>query len=291
MNTRRVRADKPRRALPSESGVPATPRSPFQAANLRNVLKRGVTAVVVSGIAVAGFSAFTASSTNATGTAFADQGLAISSIPAIQVASAPQTPVTVSDLAAARSQQLAEDGDAIVTSQESAAAVARANQLGGNAEVISTEIERLKNLAKFIWPAEGKVGSVFGMRMHPILHYYRMHDGDDIGGTCGEPIWAAQSGVVVKAEAGYNGGSGNNVWIDHGDINGVDVQSGYLHMSKFIVKVGQKVNKGDVIGNVGDTGLSTACHLHFSIKKNGVQSDPMEYIGSNPEAKGTPTHN
>ena len=157
--------------------------------------------------------------------------------------------------------------------------------------MISTEIVRLKNLAKFLWPAEGKVGSVFGMRLHPILHYYRMHDGDDIGGTCGEPIWAAQSGVVVKAEAGYNGGSGNNVWIDHGDINGVDVQSGYLHMSKFIVKVGQKVNKGDVIGNVGDTGLSTACHLHFSIKKNGVQSDPMEYIGSNPEAKGTATHN
>ncbi len=291
MNTRRVRADKPRRALPPETGVPATTRSPFQAANLRNLLKRGVTAVVVSGIAVAGFSAFTASSTNATGTAFADQGLAISSIPAIQVASAPQTSVSVSDLAAARNQQLAEDGDAIVTSQESAAAAARATQLGGNAEVISTEIVRLKNLAKFLWPAEGKVGSVFGMRLHPILHYYRMHDGDDIGGTCGEPIWAAQSGVVVKAEAGYNGGSGNNVWIDHGDINGVDVQSGYLHMSKFIVKVGQKVNKGDVIGNVGDTGLSTACHLHFSIKKNGVQSDPMEYIGSNPEAKGTATHN
>jgi len=92
---------------------------------------------------------------------------------------------------------------------------------------------------------------VFGMRLHPILHYYRMHDGDDIGGTCGEPIWAAQSGVVVKAEMGNNGGSGNNIWIEHGDINGVDVQSGYLHMLKFAVKVGQKVDKGDVIGYGG----------------------------------------
>lgn len=239
---------------------------------------------------MAGFSAFTASSTNATGTAFADQGLAISSIPAIQVASAPQSP-SVADLAAARAEQLATDSDVIVSSQQSAAAQARASQLGGDAQAITTEIDRLKNLAKFIWPADGKVGSVFGMRMHPILHYYRMHDGDDIGGTCGEPIWAAQTGVVVKAEMGYNGGSGNNIWIEHGDINGVDVQSGYLHMLKFAVKVGQKVDKGDVIGYVGDTGLSTACHLHFSIKKNGVQSDPMEYIGWNPQAKGAPTHN
>ncbi len=86
--------------------------------------------------------------------------------------------------------------------------------------------------------------------MHPILHYYRMHDGDDIGGACGQPIWAAQSGVVVKAEMGYNGGSGNNVRIDHGDINGNNVQTGYLHMSKYTVSVGQHVDKGEVIGYV-----------------------------------------
>ncbi len=290
MNVRRVRADKPRRALPSEQDGSVRRGRAFTRANVRNVIQRGVTAIVVSGIAVAGFSAFTASSTNATGTAFADQGLAISSIPAVQVASAPQS-ASVGDLAAARAAQLATDNDAIVTTQESAAAEARASQLGGDADAINTEIDRLKNLAKFMWPADGKVGSVFGMRMHPILHYYRMHDGDDIGGTCGEPIWAAQSGVVVSTEMGYNGGSGNNVWINHGDINGVNVQSGYLHMLRYVVKVGQKVDKGDVIGYVGSTGLSTACHLHFSIKKNGVESDPMEYIGWNPEAKGAPTHN
>lgn len=283
-------ADKPRRALPPEHGGPADGRLSFVRVDLRNVLKRGLTAVVVSGIAIAGFSAFTASSTNATGTAFANQGLAVSSIPAVQVASSPQAS-SLADLAAARSEQLAADGDAIVTTQESAAVAARTTQLGGDATAIANEIDRLKNLAKFIWPAEGKVGSVFGMRLHPILHYYRMHDGDDIGGTCGEPIWAAQSGVVVKAEMGYNGGSGNNVWIEHGDINGVDVQSGYLHMLRYTVKVGQKVDKGEVIGYVGDTGLSTSCHLHFSIKKNGASSDPMEYIGWNPQAKGTATHN
>jgi murein DD-endopeptidase MepM/ murein hydrolase activator NlpD len=122
------------------------------------------------------------------------------------------------------------------------------------------------------------------MRMHPILHYLRMHDGDDIGGKCGQPIYAAQSGVVVKAEMGYNGGSGNNIRINHGDINGVNVETAYLHMTSYVVAVGQKVDKGTLVGHVGSTGLSTACHLHFSLYKNGRGSDPMEYIGWNPEA-------
>jgi len=277
VNVLRLRADKPRRALP--------PRPEARAAHpLRRLLKRGATVLVVSGVAVAGFSAFTASSTNATGTAFADSGaLAISSIAALKVATAPQA-TSFEDLAAARNEQLATDGDQVTSSQQSAAADARSAELSGQADTIAAEIVRLKNLSKFMWPAKGGLGSPFGMRLHPILHYYRMHDGDDIGGTCGEPIWAAQSGTIIKAESGYNGGSGNNVWIEHGDIDGVDVQSGYLHMSKIAVTVGQKVNKGDVIGYVGSTGLSTACHVHFSIKKNGAESDPMQYIGWNREA-------
>ena len=67
--------------------------------------------------------------------------------------------------------------------------------------MIAKEIDRLKNLTKFLWPTDGDVGSPYGMRMHPILRYYRLHDGDDIGGKCGQPIYAAQSGVVVKAVA------------------------------------------------------------------------------------------
>lgn len=283
VNRLRLRADKPRRALPSEPRTEQDARAQRRS-TLHNVVKRGATAVVVSGIAVAGFSAFTASSTNATGTAFAEQGLAISSIPAVQAASAPQA-TSIADLAAARSQQLTADGTAIAGSQESAAAEFRSSALDNNAATINQEIDRLKNLSKFMWPADGGLGSPFGMRLHPILHIWRMHDGDDIGGTCGEPIWAAQSGVVVRTAMGYNGGSGNNVWIDHGKIDGIDVQSGYLHMQKYIVTVGQKVDKGDVIGYVGSTGLSTACHVHFSIKKNGVESDPMQYIGWNKEAK------
>ncbi len=275
VNGLRLRADKPRRALP-----PLVESRPVH--HRHNLLKRGATVLVVSAVAVAGFSAFTASSTNATGTAFADSGaLAISSIAALEVATAQQQSPSIEDLATARDEQLASDGDEVTSSQQNAAADARDSALSGQADTIAAEVERLRTLSKFMWPAKGGVGSPFGMRLHPILHYYRMHDGDDIGGACGEPIWAAQSGTVIKAETGYNGGSGNNVWIEHGDINGVDVQSGYLHMQRYTVSVGQKVNKGDVIGYVGSTGLSTACHLHFSIRKNGVQSDPMQYIGWN----------
>jgi murein DD-endopeptidase MepM/ murein hydrolase activator NlpD len=283
VNTSRLRADKPRRALPDLPGAETTPKR-FSAGNVRNLLKRGATVLVVSGIAVAGFGAFTTSSSNSIGTAFADSGaLAIASIPAVQAASEPATP-SVEDLAAERAQQLSENGEQIESTLQDAALDVRASVLSGDATMIAKEIDRLKNLTKFQWPTDGNVGSPYGMRLHPILHYYRLHDGSDIGGKCGQPIYAAQSGTVVKASGGYSGGSGNNVRIDHGDINGDNVQTAYLHMTSFVVTVGQKVDKGELIGHVGSTGLSTACHLHFSAYINGRGSDPMQFVGWNPEA-------
>lgn len=283
MNVLRLRADKPRRAIPAvppnQGRITESPAS-----RLRQLLKRGATVVVVSGIAIAGFSAFTTSSTNSIGTAFADSGaLAIASIPAVQAASSPTVP-SMADLASARARQLTADGNSIEATQQDAALNARSSAMSGDATMIAKEIERLKNLGRFLWPSAGEVGSAYGMRMHPILHYLRLHDGDDIGGKCGQPVFAAQSGTVVKAEMGYNGGSGNNVRIDHGIINGVNVQTGYLHMVDYSVQVGQHVDKGEVIGRVGSTGLSTGCHVHFSAYKNGHGTDPMEWIGWNPEA-------
>ncbi|MGV8907556.1 MAG: M23 family metallopeptidase [Propionicimonas sp.] len=277
--------------LPQVSGAQILSER-FSAIPLRNLLKRAATVVVVSGIAVAGFAAFTTSSTNSIGTAFADSGaLAIASIPAVQAASQTASP-SVEDLAADRAQRLSQDGYQIAATQQDAALDARSLGLSGNASMITKEIDRLKNLSKFLWPTAGSVSSPYGYRMHPILHYMRLHDGDDIGGKCGQPIYAAQSGVVIKAAGGgYNGGSGNNVKIDHGNINGVNVQTAYLHMTSFVVQVGQKVDKGQLIGHVGSTGLSTACHLHFSAYINGRGSDPMQFIGWNPEANregGTP---
>ena len=146
-------------------------------------------------------------------------------------------------------------------------------------DAIKTEVTRLKNLSSFAWPTEGGVSSGFGMRKHPILGYVRLHNGADIGGACGNPIYAAQSGTITKA--GYSSSSGNNIRIDHGAIDGKQVETAYLHMSKLAARSGQQVNKGDVIGYVGTTGLSTACHLHLALYENGKGSDPLEYVERN----------
>lgn len=152
------------------------------------------------------------------------------------------------------------------------------NQVQGRAKAVRTEIARLRNLSNFLWPTEGSVSSGFGYRIHPILRTRKLHNGADIGGACNNPIYAAQSGRVIKTGTGFSGGSGNNVRIDHGSIEGRNIQTAYLHMTRFIVKAGQRVSKGDLIGYVGSTGLSTACHLHLSLYKDGVGSDPLEYV-------------
>lgn len=132
--------------------------------------------------------------------------------------------------------------------------------------------------ADFLMPTAGAMTSGWGLRMHPILGYVRLHDGQDIGGVCGQDVYAARSGTVTRAASGYNGGSGNNVRIDAGQINGKRIETGYLHLNRFIVTVGQRVTKGQVIGYVGSTGLSTACHLHFSVYENGIGVDPASYL-------------
>ncbi|MBB1494461.1 M23 family metallopeptidase [Propioniciclava sp. MC1683] len=131
---------------------------------------------------------------------------------------------------------------------------------------------------KFFWPTEGEISSPWGMRLHPILRYTRLHGGADIGGAVGAPIYAVADGVVTKAAQGYNGGSGNNVRIDHGQMDGQNIETSYLHMNSISVSDGQKVKKGQQIGTVGNTGLSTAPHLHFSVYVNGANSDPAPFL-------------
>ena len=143
---------------------------------------------------------------------------------------------------------------------------------------VKKEISLLRNLSRFFWPTEGTVTSGFGWRIHPVLRYRKLHNGADIPGACSNPIYAAQSGKVVKTGTGYSGGSGNNMRIDHGTIDGRNIQTAYLHMTRFIVKTGEYVNKGEVVGYVGTTGLSTRCHLHLSLYKDGVGSDPLQYV-------------
>jgi murein DD-endopeptidase MepM/ murein hydrolase activator NlpD len=114
------------------------------------------------------------------------------------------------------------------------------------------------------------------MRLHPILHIWKLHDGTDFGAGCGTPIHAAASGTVT--EEYYNGGYGNRLFIDHGNVGGVFMTTSYNHMSGYAVKVGWHVTQGQVIGYVGTTGYSTGCHLHFMLWVNGTMVNPANYL-------------
>lgn len=121
------------------------------------------------------------------------------------------------------------------------------------------------------WPTPGytRVTSPFGWRMHPVLHVKKFHSGVDIGAPSGAKIVAAGDGTVISA--GYNSGYGNMTMIDHG--NGL--VSVYGHQSRISVSKGQHVTKGQTIGAVGSTGMSTGPHLHFEIRVNGDPRDPL----------------
>ena len=132
------------------------------------------------------------------------------------------------------------------------------------------------NVTGFTWPVPGfnRITSQFGMRMHPILGYEKLHDGTDISGAGinGTPILAAYSGTVVLAQSYW--GYGNCVKIDHGG----GVVTLYAHASAILVSGGQQVNAGDTIALVGSTGNSTAPHLHFSLIIKGEFVNPLDYV-------------
>lgn len=115
--------------------------------------------------------------------------------------------------------------------------------------------------------------SPFGMRDHPILGYPRMHNGVDMAAPQGTPIYATRSGKVTTASY-QAGGAGYYVSINHGD----GFASIYMHMTNYVVSAGQYVEQGQVIGYVGNTGLSKGAHLHFGISYNGTYVNPMAYI-------------
>jgi murein DD-endopeptidase MepM/ murein hydrolase activator NlpD len=106
-------------------------------------------------------------------------------------------------------------------------------------------------------------------RFHPVLHQYRAHQGVDYRAPTGAPVVAVSSGTVVFA--GINGGNGRMVHLRHG--NGFESQ--YLHLSSISVRRGARVSQGQLIGRVGSTGLATGPHLHYALKKNGVNINPV----------------
>lgn len=128
--------------------------------------------------------------------------------------------------------------------------------------------------ASWVTPVSGyTITSPFGMRNHPILGVARMHNGVDMACAQGTPIYATRAGTVTVA-AYQAGGAGNYVSINHLD----GFSSIYMHMTNYVVSVGQSVSQGQLIGYVGSTGLSTGPHLHFGISYAGTYVNPLAYI-------------
>ncbi|NLT13026.1 MAG: peptidoglycan DD-metalloendopeptidase family protein [Clostridiales bacterium] len=136
--------------------------------------------------------------------------------------------------------------------------------------------QQVKGTGSFIWPtpSSSKVTSRYGNRWHPIFKAYRMHSGIDIGAKHGASVMAADGGVVIISE--YSSSYGHYIVISHG--NGMT--SLYAHLSKRLVKEGDKVTQGQKIGLIGSTGNSTGPHLHYEISKNGSRINPLTYYDS-----------
>ena len=114
-----------------------------------------------------------------------------------------------------------------------------------------------------------RVTSGFAMRMHPILNSWKQHKGVDYGAPTGTPIRAIGEGVVEFA--GWQNGYGNVIHIQHRN----ERSTVYAHLSRIDVAKGQRVEQGAVIGAVGQTGWATGPHLHYEVKINGAQQDPL----------------
>lgn len=125
-------------------------------------------------------------------------------------------------------------------------------------------------------PVPGIVTSPFGYRIHPIYGYWGLHDGTDFRVACGEPLHAAASGHVISRY--YSSVYGNRLYVGVGMVNGKYLTVVYNHMSGYAVGPGQNVSRGQVVGYAGDTGWSTACHLHFTVLANGQPVNPMNYM-------------
>ncbi|MFB9956471.1 peptidoglycan DD-metalloendopeptidase family protein [Cellulomonas denverensis] len=121
------------------------------------------------------------------------------------------------------------------------------------------------------------VTSEYGMRLHPILGYYRLHAGIDLRTYCGTPIYAAKAGTVQWAK--WRNGFGNQVMVNHGLYNGSSLMTSYNHMTSFVVSGGQSVSQGQLLGYSGNTGTSAACHLHFEVYVNGSTVNPRPLLG------------
>ncbi len=132
--------------------------------------------------------------------------------------------------------------------------------------------KKLPEVGNIIWPVKGPIVSPFGMRIHPVYGIWAFHSGADIDAPTGTPIKAVADGIVIYA--GWLGSYGIVVFLRHGG----NISTVYAHMQYFTVELNQYVKQGDIIGYVGNTGLSTGPHLHFEIRIDGKPVDPQKWL-------------
>lgn len=143
-------------------------------------------------------------------------------------------------------------------------------QLAENKEKLFAAIPAIQPIANKQLIA---LASGFGFRIHPVYKVKKMHSGIDFAAPIGTPIYATADGKVAVVDVKFSG-YGKMVEIDHG----FGYRSRYAHMHDFAVRTGQNIKRGDLIGYVGNTGMSTAPHLHYEVHINGVQVDPVHYF-------------
>ena len=127
-----------------------------------------------------------------------------------------------------------------------------------------------------MWPAYGWLSSTMGWRKDPITGEDDYHSGLDIAGERGQAVFVTAAGTV--SQVGYQGAYGNMITVDHG----FGLQTRYGHLSKYRVKVGSTVQRGDVIGEVGNTGRTTGYHLHYEVVANGRLINPLQLLTQKP---------
>lgn len=179
----------------------------------------------------------------------------------------------LSEYKAQAEQYAALERQAIAKEEAARAAAAAAKNSGSSSSNSGTVTSTYKG-GKLGWPcpASSRITSQYGYRI--LFGVRDFHTGIDIGAGTGSNIVAAESGTVILAAYGWNGGYGNYIIINHG--NGVTTR--YAHASALYVSAGQTVSKGQVIAAVGSTGNSTGPHLHFEVRINGAHQNPLNYL-------------
>jgi len=180
----------------------------------------------------------------------------------------------------AQAEQYAELERQAIAKEEAARAAAAAasksssSSSSGTTSSYSGTVTTTYSGGKLGWPcpSSSRITSQYGYRI--LFGVRDFHTGIDIGATMGSNIVAAESGTVILAAYGWNGGYGNYIIINHG--NGVTTR--YAHASALYVSAGQSVAKGQVIAAVGTTGNSTGPHLHFEVRINGAHQNPLNYL-------------